>query len=283
MSAVEPLPTSSSKNIDLTPVAELAEKLNDQIILLRTLLEEGVQDPTVHQAVIDMSVDARHLWNAASLMAHAAGVHSAADLEARVDAAIAALEPVFVAIETLKGTLPEVIQDLSHSGTIESLAASTVEWMAVMQRARHLLQGASPSLASSLNNLLERIERWANELLVAWETVLGTAPHIIDTESFRLTLTKFTSSVKVWTGVAHEARTLLGNCGGGDPAAATKEIICAIRDAQQEIRDNPNKGGGLFSLLKLVLSGQTQYVLRYVITVAYRVLKTIDAPAASKS
>ena len=283
MSAAAQSPVQAPEAVDLTPVVELAEKLNDQLVLLGTLFEESAKDPAVQQAMLGLSADARHLWNAASRLAEAAGVHSAADLEARVEAGLKALEPIQVAIETLRGTLPEVLEDLAHSGALQQLAAVTTEWIGVAEKAGALLRGSSPTLAASVSALLDKIERWAAELLVAWETVAGTAPHILTTETFQATLSRFTNSVKVWTGVAHEARALLGHCGGGDPAAAAKEIICAIREAQEEISTQPKQGGGIFSLLKLVLSGQTQYVLRYVITVAYRVLKTLDAPAAGKS
>ncbi|APZ43181.1 hypothetical protein [Acidihalobacter ferrooxydans] len=279
MSATAPNPAVGSEAENLDSVVQLTTQLQDQINLLGALLDESAKDPDVRQAAMRIACDAGHLWTAASRLAGMLDVHSTADLADRVENGIRALEPIMVGVETLKDTVPEVLDDLAQSGTLQQLAASTAEWIAVMGQARCLLTGDAPSLAARTGELLDNIENWAQQLLVAWETIAGTMPEVLNSETFRGTLLKLTTSIQVWTSVAHEARSLLGHCGGGDPAAAAREIICAVRDAQNDMRADDKKGGGIFGLLKLVFSSQTQYVLRYVIAVAYRVLKTIDAPA----
>lgn len=279
MSATAPQLDLSVESTDREAVTQLAEQLRDHLNLLDTLLEDSAKDPDVRLAATHLVSDARHLWAATSKLAASVDIHSTADLEARVDAGIQALEPILVGLETFKETAPEVLDDLSRSGTLQDLATATVEWIEVMGQARRLLTGSSPSLAARMQTLLTDIERWAEQLLVAWETLAATMPEVMDSETFRGSLLKLTNSFQVWTSVAHEARTLLGHCGGGDPAAAAHEIICAIRDAQQDMQGKAEKRGGMFALISLVLSGKTLYVLRYAITVAYRVLKTIDRPA----
>ncbi len=276
--AVNPSPLDREA---LTAVTDLARSLQGQVDLLGALLEESAKDPDVRRAVQGLACDAGRLWSAATRLTHAAGIESAEDLEARVDAGIRAFEPVWVGIQTWRGTVPEVLDDLCRAGTLQGLAQGTADWIRVTGQARDLLRGTSPSVAARTERLLADLDRWAGQLSVAWETVVATLPEVLNSQDLRASILRFSTSLHTWVAAGQEARALLGECGGGHPARAAREILCAIRDGQQETRAQGPARGGILALIRLVFSARTVYVLRHVINIAYRVLRALEGPQAN--
>lgn len=269
---------------DWSQVLNLSHAIEDQLRLLYAMLDEVTADTDVRAATLHIACEAGHLWSATQKLAQVTGVHSAADLEARVESGIHMLEPLLIAMSTLMETLPEVLSDLAKSGTIQQLGQVTVEWTNILKRVTCLLQGASPSMTARVSGLVDNASRWSGELVVAWETLAATLPEVLQDETLHKNLTDLQSAIGVWASVAVEARDMVARCGGGNMASGARALVCSIRDGLDDAeKQGASKIGGLFALMRLVLSGKTIYVLRNVISIAYRVLKTMNESGKKKT
>jgi len=268
---------------DLHQVIALGQAIEDQLRLFYAMLDEVTADADVRNAALHLACEASHLWTASQKLAQATGIHSAADLESRLESAIRLVEPLVVGLQTLTGTLPEVLEDLAHAGTLQKLGSETAEWIHIVRKTTCLLQGSSPSLSARATHLLEDAARWSGELVVAWETLAATLPEMLQDESLHHYLSEMKGAIGVWASVATEARAIVARCGGGDMAKGVRAIVCSVRDGLDDVQKEGKKDGGVFTLVRLVLSGKTVYVLRNVISIAYRVLKTMNESGKKKS
>lgn len=67
-------------------------------------------------------------------------------------------------------------------------------------------------------------------------------------------------------------------------ASGARALVCSIRDGLDDAEQKGGSGsGGVFALIRLVLSGKTIYVLRNVISIAYRVLRTMNDSGKKKT
>ncbi|MBU2841840.1 MULTISPECIES: hypothetical protein [Acidithiobacillus] len=269
---------------DWSQVLDLSHAIEDQLRLLYAMLDEVTADTDVRSAALHIACEAGHLWSATQKLAQVTGVHSAADLEARVESGVRMLEPLLVAMSTLMETLPEVLGDLAKSGTMQQLGMATVEWTDILKRITCLIQGASPSLTARVSGLVDDASRWSGELVVAWETLAATLPEVMQDEMLHKNLNDLQKAIGVWASVAIEARTMVARCGGGNMASGARALVCSIRDGLDDAEQKGgSSSGGIFALIRLVLSGKTIYVLRNVISIAYRVLKTMNASGKKKT
>lgn len=281
MSAID---LSSNQEVNgFENVVHLAEDMRVQIDLLTTLLHEVAQDQDIQKRILQISTNAGRLWSAANRLAGTLGVDSVANLENRINTGLHALEPIMVGLETFRETAPEIITDLSRAGDLQRFASSMSEWVDVLNQAKALLRSDAPSVAAHIQTLLIALEQWSSQIRVAWDTVNETLPEVIDRQLVTECMLGFTDSIKAWSSVAREARTLLGDVGKGDAATAAHELIGAIREAQLDMSGKTSKRGGLFPFISFLFSGKTLYVLRYVIAVTYRILKTVDQPAGIRN
>lgn len=267
---------------DYNAVIRLADDLKVQIELITTLLYETAQDQDVRLAMLHVATNAGHLWSTATRLSGSVGIESVADLEARIDTGLHALEPVLVGLATLRETAPEVLVDLGRSGALQQFSLALKEWIEILNQAKALVKGNSPSVAASMHSVLTSLEQWSAQVKVAWETVIETLPEVLDRESTQTRILRFGESIQAWSSVAREARTLLGECGGGNVTLAAHEIIGAIREAQLEMKGQTEKRGGIFAFISFMFSGKTLFVLRYAIAVIYRILKTFDQPHSTQ-
>lgn len=269
---------------DWSQVLDLSHAIEDQLRLLYAMMDEVTADTDVRAATLHIACEAGHLWSATQKLAQVTGVHSAADLEARVESGIRMLEPMLIAMSTLMETLPEVLGDLSKSGTIQQLGMVTVEWADIIRRVTSLIQGGTPSMTARMSGLVDDASRWSGELVVAWETLATTLPEVLQDETLHKNLADLQNAISVWASVAVEARSMVARCGGGNMAAGARALVCSIRDGLDDAeKQGAPKSGGVFALMRLVLSGKTVYVLRNVIAIAYRVLKTMNESGKKKT
>lgn len=269
---------------DWSQVLDLSHAIEDQLRLLYAMLDEVTADTDVRSAALHIACEAGHLWSATQKLAQVTGVHSAADLEARVESGIRMLEPLLVAMSTLMETLPEVLGDLAKSGTIQQLGMATVEWTNILRRITKLIQGAAPSLSVRVSGLVDDASRWSGEIMVAWETLAATLPEVLQDETLHNNLSELQNAIGVWASVATEARAMVARCGGGNMASGARALVCSIRDGLDDAEhQGGSKSGGIFPLMRLVFSGKTIYVLRNVIAIAYRVLKTMNESGKKKT
>ncbi|AOV18283.1 hypothetical protein BJI67_15520 [Acidihalobacter aeolianus] len=280
MSAIEQTADQGTSNYDA--VIRLADDLKVQIELITTILYESAQDQDVRQAALRIASNAGQLWSAVSRLAGSMGVESVVDIETRINAAVHALEPVLVGLETLRETAPEIMADLSRSGTLQQFAIAIQEWVEVLNQARALIQGGNPSAAASIRSVLTSLEQWSAQLKVAWETVSETLPEVLDRGAVQASVNRLGETLLAWSSVAREARSLLGDCGGGNGALAAHEIIGAIREAQLDMKGQSGRRGGILAFLSFLFSGRTLFVLRYAVAIMYRVLRTIDQPGSTR-
>jgi len=265
------------ENPDIAELAALARRLNGELSVLSELTKEAAADGDIRAAAARLAGQAGELWSASRRLTQALGVESAADLEQRVEAGIRTLEPLWIATTTLKETLPEVLDDLGRSGKLQELGAATAEWIEVAREARRLMQGASPSSAARAQELLHRIESWAGQLSVLWETLVGTLPEVLRSPDLRQGLKDFAEAVVVWASVARESRALFGVQDTRALEARIGKLIASMHEAQSRMCAVDKGRGGLWGLLKLLFSPQTQYVLRCAIAGAYPVLKELSS------
>lgn len=268
---------------ELTQVLALSHAIEDQLRLLYAMMDEVTADTDVRNAALHIACEAGHLWSATQKLAQVAGVHSAADFEAQVESGIRMLEPMLVAMNTLVGTLPEVMSDLAKSGTIQQLGMTATEWTSILRRVTCLIKGASPSLSARVSDLVDDANRWSGELVVAWETLSATLPEVLQDATLHHHLNELKDAIGVWASVATEARAMVARCGGGNMASGARALVCSIRDGLDDVQKQGKKDGGIFALIKLVLSGKTVYVLRNVIAIAYRVLRTMNESDKKKA
>jgi hypothetical protein len=279
MSTTEQTPAALDRvpeNEDIAQLAALARRLNGELSVLSELTKEAAADSDIRAAAVRLAGQAGDLWNASRRLTQALGVESGADLELRVEAGIRTLEPLWIAATTLKETLPEVLDDLGRSGKLQELGAATAEWIEVAREARRLMQGVSPSSAARAQELLHRIESWAGQLAVLWETLVGTLPEVLRSPDLRQGLKDFGEAIVVWASVARESRALFGVQDTRALEARISKLIASMHEAQSCMRAVDKERGGLWGLLKLLFSPQTQYVLRCGIAGAYPVLKELS-------
>jgi hypothetical protein len=261
---------------DIAELAALARRLDGELNLLGELLKEAAADGDIRAAAVRLAGDAGQMWLASRQLLRGLGVDSADDLEQRVDAGIRGLEPLWIAVTTLKETLPEVLDDLGRSGKLQELGAATAEWIDVAREARRLMQGTSPNMSERARELLADVESWAGQLTVLWETLVGTLPEVLRSPDLRQGLKDFGEAVMVWASVARESRALFGVRDTKDLEARIGQLIGSLHQAQADMQQVDKEQGGLWGLLKLLFSPRTQYVLRCAIAGAYPVLRELS-------
>lgn len=268
---------------DLHQVVALGQAIEDQLRLFYAMLDEVTADADVRSAALHLACEASHLWTASQKLMQATGIQSTAELESRLEAGIRLAEPLVVGLQTLAGTLPEVLEDLAHAGTLQKLGGEATEWLQIVRKTACLLRGSSPSLSTRASHLLDEASHWSGEIVVAWETMAATLPEVLQDETLHHQLAQMKNAIGVWASVATEARAIVARCGGGDVAQGVRALVCSVRDGLDDVQKEGKKDGGIFTLLRLVLSGKTVYVLRNVISIAYRVLKTMNESGKKKS
>ncbi len=281
--ALDAKTNSEAMRGELAEILALSRAMEDQFRLLYAMLDEITADTDVRSAALHLSCQSAQLWKATQKIADAAGVHSLQDLSEGLEAGARMLEPWMVAIQTLAGTLPEVLEDLARSGVIQKLGAAGADWVRILERLAELLRGSASSVTHRVDLLTMDLERWVGELAVAWETLAATLPEVLQDEVLHQKLTELQHAIGVWASVAIEARAMVARCGGGNMASGARALVCSIRDGLDDVQKEGKKGGGVFALVRLFLSGKTVYVLRNVISIAYRVLKTMNEAGGKKN
>jgi hypothetical protein len=94
------------------------------------------------------------------------------------------------------------------------------------------MQGVSPSSAGRVRELLHRIESWAGQLAVLWETLVGTLPEVLQSPDLRQGLKDFGEAVVVWAPVARESRALFGVQDTRALEARIGKLIASMHEAQ---------------------------------------------------
>ena len=177
-----------------------------------------------------------------------------------------------VAIDTLRDLAPEILRELDYGALGEKIRDGFLGWYEIGVMATTLIKGDSDSLVKRIRELLESaqsagLDKMIPELMNMLATVNRTGllrkvntvltalePHLPADEA-----------LKAWIEQgAVLAQRYQPQIAGALPALdATFKVM----------EGTEQKGGGLFGLLGIVFSRKTQYLLRFVIEFAYRLLR----------
>lgn len=181
-------------------------------------------------------------------------------------------DQIGIAAGTLRDVAPEVLKEIDFGAVSAKIVAGALEWMDIASHANEVIKGEADLLTDRVRAILEGIRRSGFEhvgpelvtlfsmanrsgmLRKANMILAAIEPHIPEDDRFKAWLDETADIVRHYEPHIHNA-------------------IPALHDTMQVMQGKEKKGGGLFGLLGIVFSRQTQYVLRFAIEFAYRFLR----------
>lgn len=177
-----------------------------------------------------------------------------------------------IAVGTIRDLAPELLSEVDFGAIGAKVAAGALEWVDIARQSVDLVKGDAESLAARVEIMLEGArDAGLDQMIPELMTLLGTVNR---TGLLRKVNMVFAAvephmpaddQLKTWIEQgAVLAQRYQPQLAGALPALdATFKVM----------EGTEKKGGGIFGLLGIVFSRKTQYLLRFVIEFAYRLLR----------
>ena len=268
--------------IDPEALAERLSGLNENLRYWTTTAREGLRIVGDHVSELDLPErvavleDMADQWWRIAIRAKHLAQGDAESLGDRVEWLVGQAEhwggQIGIAVGTLRDMAPEVMEDLDLGTVGAKVAAGALEWLDIAWQANDIVKGDAESLTVRVRSILVGIrdaglEQVGPELVSFFATVNRTGmfrkvnmilaaiePHIPEDERFKAWLDETSNLLREYQPQIQGA-------------------IPALHSTMQAMEGKEKKGGGLFGLIGIVFSRKTQYVLRFVIELAYRLLR----------
>jgi hypothetical protein len=273
---------SLTASIDPEALAERLNGLNENLRYWTATAREGlrivgdrVKELDLPERVAVLEDMADQWWRIAIRAKHLAQ-GDAESLGDRVEWLVGQAEhwggQIGIAVGTLRDMAPEVMNDLDLGTIGAKVAAGALEWLDIAWQANDVVKGDAETLTVRVRAILAGIrhaglEQVGPEMVAFFATVNRTGmfrkvnmvlaaiePHIPEDERFKAWLDETSDLLREYQPQIQGA-------------------IPALHSTMQAMEGKEKKGGGLFGLLGIVFSRKTQYVLRFVIELAYRLLR----------
>jgi hypothetical protein len=273
---------SLTASIDPEALAERLSGLNENLRYWTTTAREGLRIVGDHVSELDLPErvavleDMADQWWRIAIRAKHLAQGDAESLGDRVEWLVGQAEhwggQIGIAVGTLRDMAPEVMEDLDLGTVGAKVAAGALEWLDIAWQANDIVKGDAETLTVRVRSILVGIrdaglEQVGPELVSFFATVNRTGmfrkvnmilaaiePHIPEDERFKAWLDETSDLLREYQPQIQGA-------------------IPALHSTMQAMEGKEKKGGGLFGLIGIVFSRKTQYVLRFVIELAYRLLR----------
>lgn len=273
---------SLTASIDPEALAERLSGLNENLRYWTTTAREGLRIVGDHVSELDLPErvavleDMADQWWRIAIRAKHLAQGDAESLGDRVEWLVGQAEhwggQIGIAVGTLRDMAPEVMEDLDLGTVGAKVAAGALEWLDIAWQANDIVKGDAESLTVRVRSILVGIrdaglEQVGPELVSFFATVNRTGmfrkvnmilaaiePHIPEDDRFKAWLDETSNLLREYQPQIQGA-------------------IPALHSTMQAMEGKEKKGGGLFGLIGIVFSRKTQYVLRFVIELAYRLLR----------
>ncbi|APZ42891.1 hypothetical protein [Acidihalobacter ferrooxydans] len=177
-----------------------------------------------------------------------------------------------VAVGTVRDLAPELLSEVDFGALGAKVGAGALEWIDIARMGTTLVKGDADSLAARVRTMLEGArEAGLDQMIPELMTMLGTVNRTGLLRKLNMVLTAAEphmpadDQLKAWIEQgAVLAQRYQPQIAGALPALdATFKVM----------EGTEQKGGGIFGLLGIVFSRKTQYLLRFVVEFAYRLLR----------
>ncbi|WP_291511023.1 hypothetical protein [Acidithiobacillus sp.] len=166
------------------------------------------------------------------------------------------------------GTAADFLGEMWRDGTIQRIGGNIAQgatiWLEIAQLGGKALKGDAESIASRVREIVQGLhDAKLLDMLPELFALLGNLQK---------------------AGLLHKVNLVMAQVVPLMPsdqafASGVDKAAKALAQTQQEMKDESNRGGGIFGLIKIFFAKDTQYVLRYVVRFASIFLKSMKSPA----